>query len=122
MRDARSRQGMAMKRITRVSIVVEHRSVTFSLTGVADATARPGDAAGAGETDLEPVEPPPVCPQCGATWIPVTAVEGELAAPGLNAICRALEQHGLHVHVFGTNQLSICSKSLEAMEAIKESL
>lgn len=102
-----------MKRTRRVSIEIEQRNVTFSFTH----TAPPETASGAGTegsvTALEPALHPPVCPDCGAPWITVTAQGGEVGASGPNAIYRALKQHGLHLHVSPTGQLRICSKSFE---------
>jgi hypothetical protein len=105
-----------VKRTTQLSIVVEHRRVAFSLTGAADTAPHPSAGDGPGETGLEPAKARPVCPDCGAPWIAVTAPEGELAASGAAAIDRALQQHGLHTHLSPAGQLSICSKSLEGIQ------
>jgi hypothetical protein len=107
-----------MKRTTQISIMVEHRRVAFTLAGAVDQTSSPAGPAetATAETGLERVASPPVCPDCGAPWIAVTAVEGELPAYGAAAIGRALQRHGLHAHVSLAGQLSICSKSFEAIQ------
>ncbi len=104
-----------MKRTRQVSIVVEHRRVSFTLAGGVDAGLRSSAASGPDETGLEETKSPPFCPDCGAEWIAVTALGGELAASGAKAIHRALLQSGLHVHASPGGQLSICSKSLEGI-------
>jgi len=105
-----------MKRTTQLSIVVEHRRVAFTLVGAVDPAVHSPAGAGPGETGLERAASPPVCPDCGAPWIAVTAVEGQLPAYGATAIGRALQQHGLHTHLSPAGQLSICSKSFDAVQ------
>lgn len=111
-----------MKRTHRLSIEIEHRKLTISLTRASGADVRAGS-----ESSVDAIEPfsfPPACPDCGAPWITVMAHVGEFAASGDNAIYRALQRHGLHLHVAPTGQLNICSKSLEEFrsEETKESL
>lgn len=105
-----------MKRTTQLSIVVEHRRVAFTLVGAVDPAAQSPADAWPGETGLERAASPPVCPDCGAPWIAVTAVKGELPASGAAAIGRVLQQHGLHTHLSPAGQLSICSKSFDGIQ------
>jgi hypothetical protein len=110
-----------MKRTTQISILVEHRTVALSFIGAVDPGPHPIARAAPGHAAQEPANITPVCPDCGAAWIVVTALEAEIEAPGMDALYRALQQHGLHLGISSAGQLSICSKSLQGMVGLKES-
>jgi hypothetical protein len=111
-----------VKRTHRISIEIEQRKLSFSFTS----TAQSGVAAQADSESvaLEPLSSPAACLECGANWIAVTALEGELAASSVTAIHGALQQRGLHVHISPSGQFRICSKSLEEFrfQETKESI
>jgi hypothetical protein len=113
-----------MKRTRRVSIEIEQRKLTFSFTRTTAPDPGPGIVTEGSGTELESASHPPVCPNCGAPWITVTAHAADVGIAGANAIYRALQQHGLHLHVSPAGKLRICSKSFEEtrFEEIKESL
>ncbi len=105
----------------RISIEIEQRKLTFSLTRAAtpepaSRTASEGNCAEFESTSLCTS----VCSSCGAPWIEVMGLDGS----DLDAIYRALLQHGLHLHSSTAGPLRICSKSLEEIrfEETKESL
>jgi hypothetical protein len=108
-----------MKRVRRISLSVEHREVSVSITqtvvtsGESRPTPTPGETA-----------QPANCPDCGAPWITVAAHTGENATANVASIHRALQQCGAHMHVSATGKLRICSKSFEEIrfQEIKESL
>jgi len=109
-----------MKRTRRISIEIEQRKLTFSLTRAAtpepaSCTAREGNCA-----EPESTLCTSVCSNCGAPWIEVMGLDGA----DTDAIYRALLQHGLHLHASAAGPLRICSKSLEEIrfEETKESL
>ena len=104
-------QGVPMKRVRRISLSVEHREVSVSISQIVVTssescpTQTPGDAA-----------QPETCPDCGASWITVVAQAGENAGPNATNIHRALKQYGAHVHVSATGELRICRKSFEEIK------
>lgn len=113
-----------MKRTRSVSIEIEHRKLTFSLTRTVPPETASGPGTEGGGAALGPISDPPVCPDCGAPWITITAQAGEVGASGTNPIYRALQQRGLHLHVSPAGQLRICNRSFEEIrfQEIKESL
>ncbi len=94
-----------MKRTQRLSIEIQHREVTISVSSSTlerqDEVAQEADSAVA------------ICEICGSPWIPVVVHGSEGAVSNANTIHRALEQVGMHVHLSATGELSICRKSLE---------
>jgi hypothetical protein len=113
-----------MKRTRRVSIEIEHRRLTFSLTRTAGQDAQSPAAPENNNTELEVSSLPPVCPDCGAPWLTVTASTTDADVSSANAMYRALQQHGLHLHAAPAGQIRICAKSFEEIrfEEMKESL
>lgn len=113
-----------MKRTRRVSIEIEQRKLTFSFTRTAASDPGSGTVTEGSGATLESASHPPVCPNCGASWITMTAHAADVAIAGANTIYRALQQRGLHLDVSPAGKLRICSKSFEEnrFEEIKESL
>ena len=119
-----------MKRVRRISVEIERREVTFSLTRTSGgaASASPAEAPevrsrqvtfnestpGIGDSPV-----PAVCPFCGADWVFAMVELGEPSSASVVSLQSALRQLGLHLHVSATGEFRICSKSFEA---IKEKL
>ena len=108
-----------MKRIRRISLRVERREVSLSIT-------QTGTTSGESCSLQMPTDPaqPENCPVCGAPWVTVAAQAGESVGANTASIHRALQQSGAHVYVSATGELRICSKSFEEFrfQEIKESL
>jgi len=97
-----------MKRTRHLSVEIEQRRLTFTLTRSEPAPPR----------EPSPVEPgPAVCPECSSPWVAISvamtvpAPETESASEGI--LVRALQQRGFHLHISPSGQLQICSRSLE---------
>jgi hypothetical protein len=113
-----------MKRIRRISLRVERREVSLSIT-------QTGTTSGESCSLQMPTDPaqPENCPDCGASWVTVAACAGESVGANTTSIHRALQQCGAHAHISASGELRICSKSLEEIgfeeihaQKIKESL
>jgi len=96
-----------MKRTQRLSIEIQHREVVIAVSGstLDGQDDVPNDAGSAVARCI-----------CGSPWILVAVHGGEEAATSTNAIHRALEQAGMHLHVAANGELSICRKSLEDLK------
>jgi len=96
-----------MKRTQRLSIEIQHREVTITVSGstVERQEEVPQEA---GSTM--------VCDVCGSPWVSVVVHGGDGAITSANSIHRALEQAGMHVQVSATGELTICRNSLEALK------
>jgi hypothetical protein len=100
----------AMKRTKRLSIELQHREVTITVTG---------SALHVRDSEPDSSKTPTVCPTCGSPWITIVAqVDGDAPA-STDRIRRALEQFGLHLQVSPAGQPQICRRSFEE---IKEKL
>jgi hypothetical protein len=97
-----------MKRIRRISLRVERREVSLSIT-------QTGTAPGESCSPQMPTDSaqPENCPDCGAPWITVAAHAGDSVGANTASIHRALQQCGAHANICATGELRICSKSLE---------
>ena len=97
-----------MKRTQRLSIEIQHREVTITVTG--STVERPD------EVHQEARSREAVCDVCGSPWTSVVVHGGDGAITSANSIHRALEQAGMHVQVSATGELTICRNSLEALK------
>jgi hypothetical protein len=98
-----------MKRTRRVSVEIEHREISISLTLIepradSDAHMLP---------DSGPVAV--ACPICGAPWVFVTPKEGASQDSPVEPVASVFRQLGLHPPIFAGGMFLICRQSFDQL-------
>lgn len=98
-----------MKRTRRVSVEIEHREISISLTLIeprvdSDAHALP---------DSGPIAA--ACPICGAPWVFVTPKEGDTRGSLIEPLASVFQQLGLHPPIFAGGMFLICRQSFDQL-------
>ena len=116
------------KTVKRLSIYVQHREVTITVSGSV-AAVRKAPAAVQGSPAAVQGSPAAVhvrsqatqdttglCHTCNSPWVNVAAwIDGDPAA-SVDRIRYALEQIGLHLQVSPADQLQICQRSFQHLK------
>jgi hypothetical protein len=98
-----------MKRTRRVSVEIEHREISISLTLIeprADSRAHMFPDSG-------PVAA--ACPICGAPWVFVTPQEGDSQGSLSEPVVCVFRQLGLHPPIFAGGMFLICRQSFDQL-------
>ena len=98
-----------MKRTRRVSVEIEHREISISLTLIeprADSRAHM-------LPDSGPVAA--ACPICGAPWVFVTPQGGDSPGSLIEPVASVLRQLGLHPPIFAGGMFLICRQSFDQL-------
>ena len=99
-----------MTRMRRISIQMEHTEVTVSVT---ETSSQWGHTSGAMVTG-EP-EPPSVCPDCGARWLPNFQDAVRSLALTATQLKAAASEGRLHLFCSPQNEIWICERSIQQM-------
>jgi hypothetical protein len=100
-----------MTRIRRISLRVERREISLSIT---QAGTTPGEA-GEAQTPNNAI-PPNACPDCGSPWLPdlqKALLDGKIE---LNLLQSAILAHRLHLQRGPDGELWVCERSLEQIK------
>lgn len=100
-----------MKRIRRVSLRVERReiSITLSPSAASAGGEAPGDFDG---------QRPDVCPHCGAAWLPDFGTALREAHVGVELLQIAIRDRRLHLHSLPDGQFRVCERSFQTMREV----
>ncbi len=97
----------AMKRTRRVSIEIEHREISITLTLIEPRAVDPV------LPDSGPI--PVACPICGAPWVFVNPKEGVTLGSHVEEIVSALARLGLHPSIFAGGMFLLCRQSFDQL-------
>jgi hypothetical protein len=102
-----------MTKIRRVSIRIQHREVTLSLTQ----TVHP-NGEHRGESDGTGGVRPDVCPECGGPWMPDFQQELRQTRIGLEQLEAMIRNRRLHFHSQADGRFWVCQWSFHHMREI----
>jgi hypothetical protein len=92
-----------MKRTRRVTVEIEHRSISISQT----------ESRCVADSDVHAAAMPVACSVCGAAWMLVSPEADGGFDSEAQQIFQVLRQRGLHTHFSAGGKLWVCSQSFQ---------
>jgi hypothetical protein len=106
-----------MKRIRRVTVKVEQRDISITVTQTVAGDGRSGPSEpldSTARTEAESIAPE-VCPDCGAAWVSDFAAALKDFQIPLALLRAALLDHRLHSSWLADGQFRVCERSLKSI-------